>query len=99
MHPCLTAICQEFETIKGFLPSPTPEQEELVNKLFFAFLDCFASLKAEKLDYPKEFAHDVRLYREGNVPLIRKFEDISIRYLMLSDFYDYARLTKRYRHA
>ncbi|HGZ71190.1 MAG TPA: hypothetical protein ENK87_02215 [Nitratifractor sp.] len=99
MHPCLVKICEEFETLRGFLPTPTPKQEKLASKLFFEFLDCFSSLKEEKLEYPKEFSHDVRLYLEGNKKLVEKFEDITIRYLMLSDFYDYVRLTKRYKRA
>jgi hypothetical protein len=60
-------------------------------------MECFKSLGAEKLDYPKEFINDVKLYHEGFKPLHQKFEDIEIRYLMLSDFYDFARLTKRYK--
>jgi len=54
-------------------------------------------LGAEKLEYPNEFINDVRLYHEGFAPLHRKFEDIETRYLMLSDFYDFVRLTKRYK--
>ena len=96
MNPCLTQICQEFETLKGFLKHRTQEQERLVNKLFLDFMACFNSLKEEKLDYPKEFIGDVRLYHEGFELLHKKFEDIEIRYLMLSDFYDFARLTKKY---
>ncbi|HHD75855.1 MAG TPA: hypothetical protein ENK82_07370 [Campylobacterales bacterium] len=98
MHPCLIKICQEFETLKGFLEHRTKKEEELVNKLFLAFMECFNNLKEEKLDYPKEFRGDVRLYHEGFEFLHKKFEDIEIRYLMLSDFYDFARLTKKYTH-
>ncbi len=98
MNPCLTQICQEFESLKGFLKNRTQEQERVVNKLFLEFMVCFKSLKEEKLDYPKEFIGDVRLYHEGFELLHKKFEDIEIRYLMLSDFYDFARLTKKYTH-
>ncbi|MBU1669198.1 hypothetical protein KKC13_12330 [bacterium] len=52
MNPCLTQICQEFEVLKGFLKHKTQEQETLVNKLFLEFIECFNSLKEEKLDYP-----------------------------------------------
>jgi len=96
MNPCLTQICQEFETLQGFLKHRTQEQESVVNKLFLDFMACFNILKEEKLDYPKEFIGDVRLYHEGFELLHQKFEDIEIRYLMLSDFYDFARLTKKY---
>jgi len=61
------------------------------------FSECFKGLGAEKLEYSNEFINDVRLYHEGFAPLHRKFEDIEIRYLMLSDFYDFMRLTKRYK--
>ena len=97
MQQCLNKICKEFETLKGFLKEPTQEMKDTVNRLFGEFLICFSSLKEEKLDYPKEFRNDVKLYNEGYEPLVKKFEDIQIRYLMLSDFYDFARLTKRYK--
>ena len=97
MHPRLTDICKEFETLKGFLDNPTLEKTEKLNTLFFEFLDCFSELKGEKLEYPKEFREDVRLYKEEYEPIIKKFEDTDIRYLMLSDFYDYVRITKKYR--
>lgn len=96
MQECLRHICKEFEKLKGFLNGATPEQEQLANELFVEFMDCFDHLKAEKLEYPKEFINDVRLYNEGFEPIHKKFSDIQIRYLMLSDFYDFARLTKRY---
>jgi len=60
-------------------------------------MECFATLKEEKLEYPKEFITDVRLYHEKFPPLLQKFEDIQIQYLMLSDFYDFARLTIKYK--
>jgi len=97
MKPCLVTICQEFEKLKGFLKEPSEEQLLLVDKLFFDFLECFSTLREEKLDFPKEFAHDVSLYLDEFEPLVKKFEDKQIRYLMLSDFYDFARLTKKYR--
>jgi hypothetical protein len=96
MQECLKNICREFEECSGFLKDKTEEKSELVNKIFYEFIECFASLKEEKLDYPKEFINDVRYYKEGNEPLVKKFEDIEMRYLMLSDFYDYCRITKMY---
>lgn len=90
-------ICESFEGITDFFPNRSQEQEKIVTKLFFDFLDCFSSLQAEKLEYPKEFQNDVRLYLQGHEILKRKFEDVEIRYLMLSDFYDFCRLTKRYK--
>ena len=97
MHQCLDEICVEFETLSGFLKNQTPQKEEIVDKLFLKFMNCFKDLKEEKLEYPKEFIGDVRLFHEGFAPLLQKFEDVQIRYLMLSDFYDYARLTKKYK--
>jgi len=97
MHNCLTEICKEFETLKGFLKNQTPQKEIIVDKLFLKFMNCFKDLKEEKLEYPKEFIGDVRLFHEGFAPLLKKFEDVQIRYLMLSDFYDFARLTKKYK--
>lgn len=98
MKPCLVTVCQDFEKLKGFLQEPSQAQIELVDRLFFEFLECFSGLREEKLDFPKEFAHDVALYLDDFEPLVKKFEDKEIRYLMLSDFCDYARLTKKYRH-
>lgn len=96
MQECLVSICKEFETLQGFLQNTTPEKETLVHKLFLEFMECFSNLQEEKLQYPKEFINDVRLFHEGFEPLLKKFEDVQIRYLMLSDFYDFARLTKRF---
>ena len=97
MHKCLIEICQEFDTLKGFLKNPSKEQETIINKLFLKFMECFPQIKEEKLEYPHEFIEDVRLYNEGLEIVHKKFEDIQIRYLMLSDFYDFARLTHRYK--
>lgn len=96
LQKCLVEICKEFENLKGFLQEQTPQKEALANKLFLDFMECFNTLKEEKLEYPKEFINDVKLFHEGFEPLLKKFEDVQIRYLLLSDFYDFARLTKRY---
>ena len=97
MEKCLEQICKDFEETKGYLKEPTPEKIELVNNIFHRFMDCFLHIGAQKLDFPKEFNEDVRLYNQGNEKLITKYKDVDIRYLMLSDFYDYARLTKLYK--
>lgn len=97
MHNCLEQICKEFETIEDFLHHQNEKNNQKVNTLFMQFMECFKDLGVEKLEYPNEFITDVRLYHEGFAPLIQKFKDIEIRYLMLSDFYDLARLTKRYK--
>lgn len=96
MNECLHNICQTFEGATDFLTDKSQEKEKVVVKLFFDFLECFSSLKEEKLDFPKEFQHDVHTYLDGNLALVNKFEDIEMRYLMLSDFYDFCRITKRY---
>jgi len=96
MNECLVKICETFEETTDFFADKSAEKERIVNKLFFEFLDCFSSLQAEKLEYPKEFQNDVKLYLQGHPILKKKFEDTEIRYLMLSDFYDFCRLTKRY---
>lgn len=97
MNSCLVNICETFEEIEDFLSNKSQEKEKKVSKLFFDFLECFSSLQAEKLSYPKEFQNDVKLYLQGHPILQKKFEDVEIRYLMLSDFYDYCRLTKKYK--
>lgn len=96
MNACLVKICERFEETTDFFTDRTAQKEKTVSKLFFDFLDCFSSLQAEKLEYPKEFQTDVKLYLQGHENLRKKFEDVEIRYLMLSDFYDFCRLTKRY---
>lgn len=96
MRQCLEKICQEFEQTRGFLKNRAEETEELIYNLFYDFIKCYGELKEEKLEYPKEFAEDVRLYKEGNPNVIGKFEDIEMMYLMLSDFYDFVRMTKKY---
>lgn len=98
MHKCLNKICKEFESLKGFLKNPNDEKKKLVNRLFYDFMECFPTIKEEKLEYPNEFVEDVRLYNEGLEIVHKKFEDIEIRYLMLSDFYDFSRVTKKYKN-
>lgn len=97
MNACLVTICEKFEETKDFLSDQSAKKERIVTELFYNFLDCFSSLQAEKLEYPKEFQNDVKLYLQGHKILRKKFEDVEIRYLMLSDFYDFCRLTKRYK--
>jgi hypothetical protein len=97
MHKCLVEICQEFEIVEDFLTKPSEEKNELINSLFLDFMEGFPSIKEEKLEYPKEFTHDISLFNEGNFMLVKKFQDVQMRYLMLSDFYDYVRLTKKYK--
>lgn len=97
MNECLVNICEAFEETTDFFSNRSQGKEKIVTKIFFEFLDCFSSLKAEKLEYPKEFQNDVKLYLQGHPILKKKFEDVEIRYLMLSDFYDYCRLTKKYK--
>ena len=97
MYKCLIEICKEFELVEDFLTKPSPKKDEIIESLFLDFMECFSSIKEEKLQYPKEFIDDVRLFNEGNFIVVKKFQDIQMRYLMLSDFYDYARLTKKYK--
>lgn len=97
MNQCLVKICKEFESIQNFLQEPNDIKEHSINKLFQNFLVCFSSLKEEKFDYPREFAKDIHLYNDGSEPIIKKFEDVQMRYLILSDFYDYVRLSKKYK--
>lgn len=97
MHNSLVEICKEFETLKGFLKNPSKEQKDTVNRLFYEFMECFSKIKEEKLEYPSEFREDVALYNEGLEIVHKKFEDIEVCYLMLSDFYDYVRVTKKYK--
>ena len=96
VNQCLVRICEQFEKITDFLTHKSQEQDEIVSNLFLDFLDCFSSLQSEKLEYPKEFQKDVRYYLQGEPIMKKQFEDIEFRYLMLSDFYDFCRLTKRY---
>ena len=99
LNACLVNICEAFEKTTDFFSERSQEKEEIVTRLFYEFLECFSSLKAEKLEYPKEFQNDVRLYLQGHAILKKKFEDVETRYLMLSDFYDFCRLTKKYTKA
>jgi len=96
LDQCLVHICERFERLTDFIRNKSPEQEEIVSNLFLDFIDCFSSLRSEKLEYPKEFQKDVKYYLQGEPIMKKQFEDIEFRYLMLSDFYDFCRLTKRY---
>lgn len=96
LDQCLVGICERFEEITDFLAHRSQEQEEIVTQLFLDFVECFSSVGAEKLDYPKEFQKDVKYYLQEEPVMMEQFEDIEFRYLMLSDFYDFCRLTKRY---
>jgi hypothetical protein len=48
-------ICETFEKTTDFFSERSQEKEEIVKRLFYDFLECFSSLKAEKFEYPKEF--------------------------------------------
>jgi len=96
MNECLIKICVTFEDVSDFLTDKTVAKENVINTSFLNFIECFSSLKEKKLEFPKEFINDVKYYLEGNEPLVKKFEDVEMRYLMLSDFYDFCRLTKMY---
>ncbi len=96
MNQCLVDICERFEDITDFIAHKSPEQEEIVIQLFSDFVECFSSIGAEKLEYPKEFQKDVKYYIQGEPVMMEQFKDIEFRYLMLSDFVDFCRLTKRY---
>lgn len=96
VNQCLVHICERFEKITDFLTQRSPDQEEIVSNLFQDFVDCFSSLQAEKLEFPKEFQKDVKYYLQGEPIMMEQFKDIEFRYLMLSDFVDFCRLTKRY---
>lgn len=94
MHPALYDCLNGFEQIKDFLTAKNREKEKKLDNVFEDFISCYASLKEEKLKYPKEFSTDVRLFREQNPSILKKFEDREMRFLMLSDFYDYCRIKK-----
>jgi hypothetical protein len=96
LNQCLVRICERFEEVTGFLEHRSQEQEDIVTQLFLDFVECFSSLQAEKLEYPKEFQKDVKYFLQGEPVMMKQFEDIEFRYLMLSDFVDFCRLTKRY---
>jgi|GEM_PF-388083 len=96
LDQCLVSICERFEEITDFLAHRSQEQEEIVTQLFLDFVECFSSMGAEKLEYPKEFQKDVKYYLQEEPVMMEQFKDIEFRYLMLSDFYDFCRLTKRY---
>jgi hypothetical protein len=96
LDPCLISICERFETISDFLVHRSQDKEAIVIQLFSDFVECFSSVGAEKLDYPKEFQKDVKYYMQGEPIMMEQFEDIEFRYLMMSDFVDFCRLTKRY---
>ncbi len=95
MNPCLINLCKEFEPLRGFLHDPAAHKQQQVRRLFLEFMRCFSSIQEEKLRFPREFQNDVRLFNAGDGPTIRKFEDVQLQYLLLSDFYDYCRLSKR----
>lgn len=96
MDQCLVHICERFERLTDFLRDKSPEEVEIVSNLFLDFIDCFSSLRSEKLEYPKEFQKDVKYFSQDEPIMKKQFEDIEFRYLMLSDFYDFCKLTKRY---
>ena len=64
MDQCLVHICERFERLTDFIRNKSPEQEEIVSNLFLDFIDCFSSLRSEKLEYPKEFQKDVKYVNE-----------------------------------
>jgi hypothetical protein len=96
MNRDLEIICKIFETTKGFMKKPTKKKSDMVEMLFESFMVSFSFLKEEKLEYPQEFRDSVSAYNDQNKITIEYFKDIKMKYLILSDFYDYARITKKY---
>lgn len=98
MQHCLEYICKEFEKVQDYLNTPTPAKEVIINNLFENFMHCFIEYPFEKKRYPKEFLDAANLYESGDTVILKRFEDIGMRYLLLSDFYDYVKITKLYHH-
>jgi len=97
MQQCLEYICREFEKVKDYLHHPSPVKELIINNLFENFMKCFLEYPFEKKRYPKEFLETANLYNDGDVVTLKRFEDIGMRYLFLSDFYDYVKITHLYQ--
>ena len=96
MQQSLEYICKEFEKVKDYLQVPTPEKEHIIDNLFADFMRCFVEYPFEKKRYPKEFLEAATLYNASDTVVRRRFEDIGMRYLLLSDFYDYVKITHLY---
>ena len=96
MQHCLEYICREFEKVKDYLHAPSPVKELIINNLFENFMDCFGQYPFEKKRYPKEFLDAANLYNVNDPVILKRFEDIGMRYLLLSDFYDYVKITHLY---
>ena len=97
MQQCLEYICREFEKVKDYLYHPSPAKGLIINNLFKNFMKCFLEYPFEKKRYPKEFLETANLYNDGDVVTLKRFEDIGMRYLLLSDFYDYVKITHLYQ--
>ncbi|MDD2384053.1 MAG: hypothetical protein PHN18_07675 [Sulfurospirillaceae bacterium] len=96
MQQCLEYICREFEKVKDYLYVPTSAKELIINNLFENFMKCFLEYPFEKKRYPKEFLESANLYNAGDVVILKRFEDVGMRFLLLSDFYDYVKITHLY---
>ncbi len=93
MQQCLEYICREFEKVKDYLHRPTLEKERIIDNLFANFMQCFSEYPFEKKRYPKEFLEAANLYNAGDAVVRQRFADVGMRYLLLSDFYDYVKIT------
>ena len=56
-------------------------------------MQCFSEYPFEKKRYPKEFLEAANLYNAGDAVVRQRFADVGMRYLLLSDFYDYVKIT------
>ena len=97
MQQCLEYICKEFEKVKDYLHAPSPAKELIINNLFENFMHCFSEYPFEKKRYPHEFLEVSNLYNAGDIVVQKRFSDIGMRYLLLSDFYDYVKITHLYQ--
>lgn len=97
MQQCLEYICKEFEKVKDYLHAPSPIKEHIINNLFENFMSCFMEYPFEKKRYPHEFLDVATLYNAGDSVVKKRFSDSGMRYLLLSDFYDYVKITHLYQ--
>jgi hypothetical protein len=85
-------ILKELGKYESFLTTRDKSDEQKIAEIFEAVAKEVCEMKEEKLTLPCGFVRDLRLYTEKKPEIVKYFEDIEQKYLLLTDLYGYCRV-------
>lgn len=78
----------------AFLTSHSEEEAMEVESAFDELTAWFCALHEEKFDWPQEFRESLTAHKRNDPRVMETLSDVRNRYLIMAEFYDFARLTK-----